>query len=184
LKTCPTGFETTSKPITLSRRTPHVTRKTRFLVPAAAALLGLAVVAALWWHHGSTATDTPAPPPETTPSPSAQAAPADQPPDPQMLGQIREAYQKSLAEDAPPGMVELMQGPSAGQPGDLPPLPDPFVVPAGAKGNSAPSADLPPLPPPESGKPKPLPSIDSVPAADKAPKEGPAPDLPPLPPVK
>jgi hypothetical protein len=161
-----------------------VTRKTRFLVSAAAALLGLAVVTALWWHYGSTPADNPAPQPEATPSPSAQAAPTDQPTDPQMLGQIREAYQKSLAEGAPPGMIELMQGPGAGQPGDLPALPDPFVVPAGAKGDSAPSADLPPLPPTESGKPKPLPPIDPAPPAEKAPKEGPAPDLPPLPPVK
>jgi hypothetical protein len=159
-----------------------MTRKTRFFVPAAAALLGLAVVTALWWHHGSTATDNPAPQPEA--SPSAQVAPSDQPPDPQVMGQIRDAYQKSLAENAPPGMIELMQG-QGGQAGDLPPLADPFVVPAGHQGDAGPSSgDLPPLPAAEAGKPKPLPPLDPAPAADKAPKEGPAPDLPPLPPVK
>ncbi len=153
-----------------------MTRKTQFLVSAAAALLGLAVVTVLWLRHG--AADNPTPPPE--PAPAAQAAPSDGPPDPQVMSQIREAYQQSLAENGPPGMVELMQGPKASQPGELPPLPDPFVVPAGHSEGQ--SADLPPLP--ASGKPKPLPPLDTAPVVEKAPKEAPSPDLPPLPPGK
>jgi hypothetical protein len=159
-----------------------VTRKTQFLV-SAAALLGVAAVAVLWLRHGTT--DTPAPQPDPTPAASAQSPSGDTPPDPQVMGQIREAYQKSLAENAPPGMVELMQGPDAGKPGDLPPIPDPFVVQAGSKGDSGPaSGELPPLPPGADGKPKPLPPIDALPVGGKAPKEGPSPDLPPLPPAK
>jgi hypothetical protein len=157
-----------------------VTTKTRYLVPAAAALLGLAVATALWLYHGAAAPGD-GPPPDAAPPVSAQAAPAEQPTDPQVLGQIREAYQKSLAENAPPGMIELMQG-SGSQPGDLPPLPDPFVVPAGHQGG--PTGDLPPLPPSADGTPKPLPPLDAAPVARPAQKEGPSPDLPPLPPNK
>ncbi len=158
-----------------------MTRKTQFLATSAAALLGLAVVTALWIHHGSTAPDSSAPP---TGAPAAQAAQADAPADPQALGQIRDAYQSSLAETAPPGMIDLMHGPAAGQPGDLPPLPDPFVVPASGGSDAGSSAELPALPPPSDGKPKPLPPIETVPAAEKAPKEAPSSDLPPLPPIK
>jgi hypothetical protein len=161
-----------------------VTLKTKFLVPAAAALLGLAVVTALWLRHGSEA-DNPTPQPEPTPPVSAQSKPADAPTDPEVMGQIREAYQKSLAENAPPGMIELMQGPGAAPPGDLPPIPDPFLIPAGHQDTAGPSSgELPPLPSGAGGKPKPLPPIDAAPVPDKKPKEGPSPDLPPLPPVK
>jgi hypothetical protein len=157
-----------------------VTRKTQILVPSAAALLGLAVVAALWLRHAQEPAPTD---PEPAAAPSAKAKPADVPTDPQMVSEIRDAYQSSLAENAPPGMIELMQGKGAGQPGEPPPLADPFVVPAGHTGDAGASGDLPPLPTAGGGTPKPLPPLDK-PAAGKAPKEGPSPDLPPLPPVK
>jgi hypothetical protein len=162
-----------------------VTRKTQFIVSTAAALLGLAVVAVLWLHHGhDTASDKPASPPETAQSEAAGAAPNNEPVDPQVMSQVREAYQKSLAEGAPPGMIELMQGPGNSQPGDLPPLPaDPLVIPAGHHESSGSSADLPPLPPNPTGKPKPLPQLDATPTGEKTPKEAPSPDLPPLPPL-
>lgn len=156
-----------------------MTRKTQFLVSASAALLGLAVVAVLWLRHG--AADNPTPPPDPAPAVTAQSPSPETPPDPEVMGQIRDAYQKSLAENAPPGMIELMQGQKTGQPSDLPPIPDPFVVPAGHQTDGSTPAELPPLPSDTKGKPKPLPPINAAPVA---PKEGPSPDLPPLPPVK
>jgi hypothetical protein len=158
------------------------TRKTQILVSATAALLGLAVVAVLWLRHGSA--DNSPPQHEPAPAVSAQSPSAETPPDPEVMGQIREAYQKSLAENAPPGMIELMQGPNASKPNDLPPIPDPFVVPASGTGDGSSSGELPPLPSSTNGKPKPLPPIDAVPVEKKAPKEGASPDLPPLPPLK
>jgi hypothetical protein len=159
-----------------------VTRKTQLVVAGAVALTGLAVVTALWLTQGNV------PPPDDTPSQAHTTPPApdlvkDAPIDPQAMADVREAFQKSMAEGAPPGMLELMQGSSAGKSGtsDLPPLspPDPLVTPV--KYSSSPSADLPPLPPAGAAPPKLLPPPDESPAAAKKPKEAPASDLPPLP---
>jgi hypothetical protein len=138
-----------------------VTRKTQILLVTAAALVGLAGATALWLTHDDGASQT-----QNTPAP----AQPDGPPDPQALSEVRKAYQDELAKDAPPGMIELMQGPDKGQtkPGELPPLPDPFVVPAGHQSGGS-SGELPPL--------------DPVPAAKPAAKEARPPNLPPLPPL-
>jgi hypothetical protein len=161
-----------------------MTRKSQLVVSAAAALVGLGVVAALWLTHETPPQDDP---PAQDSSASSSGSAKDKPADPHALSEIRQAYQDSLAGSAPPGMVELMQGPGAGKPaaGDLPPLPDPFVVPAGhrpeSSGSSGDLPPLPPLPPDVAAKSKPLPP----PAEEKkAPKEAPASDLPPLPPAK
>jgi hypothetical protein len=157
-----------------------MTRKTQVVLTAAAVLVAFAVVIGLWLTRDGTAPadDTPSRAHAAPPSANPESPPA--PLDPQALAEVREAYRKSLAESAPPGMLELMQGP--GQPADgLPPLADPFVTPA--QFNPAPAADLPPLPPELASRPELLPPPDESPAAGKA-KEGPASDLPPLPPVK
>jgi hypothetical protein len=160
-----------------------MTRKSQLVVSAAAALVGLGVVTALWLTHETPPQDDPPAQADSTPS---SGSAKDRPADPHAMSEIRQAYQDSLAGSAPPGMVELMQGPGAGKPaGDLPPLPDPFVVPAGhrpeSSGSSSDLPPLPPLPPDVAAKSKPLPP----PAEEKkAPKEGPASDLPPLPPAK
>jgi hypothetical protein len=167
-----------------------VTRKTQLGVTAAGATIGLALLTALWVAHD------PAAPPDETPSharsnesPSTHPSSASEPVDPQALAEVREAFQGVLAGDSPPGMVEMMRGPRRGQtgaPAELPPLPDPLVMPAGYSPPSSSSADLPPLPPlpgESSAKPELLPPPQETPAAEKSPKEGAAPsDLPPLPP--
>jgi hypothetical protein len=149
-----------------------VTRKTQILL-GAAALVGLAAAAAFWLTRDN------GPAPDDAHAQTPPTAPKDGPPDPRTLSEVRHAVQENLTEGAPPGMVELMHGPEKDQPkpkpGELPPLGDPFVVPAGHQ-SSGPPADLPPLPP--------LPSVDPAPPAKKpaAKEEAPA-DLPPLPPL-
>jgi hypothetical protein len=159
-----------------------VTRKKQIALTAATVALGLAAVTALWLSQGA------APPTDESDSPSPtakshQPAPPEEPNDPRMMAQFREAYRDSLAGNAPPGMLELMDGPNAAtRPGELPPLTDPFVSPA--KYNpSASSADLPPLPPELARRPELLPPPDESPTTGAMPKEGPASDLPPLPPL-
>jgi hypothetical protein len=154
-----------------------VTRKTQFGMSVAAAVIGLAVVTALWLTRPNTPPPDDAAPPTTPPAASDPTSPEEMQ-DPRVLAQVRQAYQQQLAQGAPPGMIELMEGggPAAGE---LPPLPDPFVVPAGYRPESAPAADLPPLPPDLATQPELLPPPDESPA----PKAGSAADeLPPLPP--
>lgn len=158
-----------------------MTRKTQFGLTAAAALLGLGLVTTLWLTHGKDAPPDDTPPrAHTTPAAGASdAAPNEDPTDPQVLALTRAAYQQHLADGAPPGMVELMQGPGAGQPGapDLPPLPDPFVAPARYDPEPVSPGGLPPLP---ADWQRPL---WLTPWAWPAPKSAGAPaDLPPLPP--
>jgi hypothetical protein len=146
----------------------------------AAALLGLAVVMMLWLTRGivPSSNDLEWPPPHPTTAP----APSEEPQDPRVLAQIREAYQRQLAETAPPGMIELMQGGGRPAAGELPPLPDPFVVPAGYRPDTAPAADLPPLPADLAARPELLPPPDESPAAGSVLKAASAADdLPPLP---
>jgi len=175
----------------MSWRTSQVTRKTQIVLTVAGALVGLAVVTALWLTRGGPPPDDPAPSVQATPAPAtAHPAPKEEPPDPHVLAEIREAYQQSLAENGPPEMVELMQGPGAGKPKELPPLPDAAVTPA--QYNPGPSPDLPPLPPlppsPTARPEAPPPLPDVPPAAGKMPKESPPkepptplPELPPAP---
>jgi hypothetical protein len=158
-----------------------MTRKTRVGLAVAAVLFVISAVTAFWLTGGGDkpADDTPSQA-HTTPPPPAPPGPID----PQALAEVREAYQKSLAENAPPGMLELMQG--SGHPaGDLPPLTDPFVTPARFQPDTP--GDLPPLPPELAARPELLPPPTEVPAAGKVTKEdqpGDLPPLPPLPPVK
>jgi hypothetical protein len=150
-----------------------VTRKTQLGLTAAAVLLGLAVTAGWWLMHGHA----------TPPADPPQVQAPDGPPDPHRLGLVREAYQQDLKENGPPGMVEMMQGNGGAPAADLPPLPDPFVIPAGYQ-PSAPSssADLPPLPPLPPEKPQP-PAPEKSSAPDKPMAPGGPSDLPPLPPL-
>jgi hypothetical protein len=132
-----------------------VTRKTQVVLTVAVVLTGLAVVIPLWLTRHS------APPvadatggTHSDSMPSAQQPPA--PLDPQALADVREAYQKVMAEGAPPGLAELLQGRDTHvtqvrydeqPPGDLPPLPAelasrPELLPPPDE-----SSDLPPLPP-------------------------------------
>src|SRR5438552_3584519 len=105
-----------------------MTRKTKVQLAAAGVVFALVAVTTFWLtgHSRTPADDAPSQAHTTPPSaPPESPAPIDQ----QGLAEVREAYRKSLAENAPPGMLELMQGP--GQPADgLPPLADPFVTPA------------------------------------------------------
>jgi hypothetical protein len=150
-----------------------VTRKKQLVLGAAAVAVGAAVSAFMWLNREKPPADDPAP--EAHSTPAAQSNPKDST-DPRLMGQVREAYQQSLGENAPPGMVELMEGRSGS--GTLPPLPDPFVTPAGHHAGSGSSVELPPLPSDLERKSKPLPA----PAAGKKPKEEPDVSLPPLPP--
>ncbi len=87
-----------------------MTRKTQVVMTAAAALTGLAVATALWFtQDGKPPTeDTPAPPHSTRP---ATAEPNKEAPvDPHVMAEVRDAYRSSLAEGAPPGMLELIGG--------------------------------------------------------------------------
>ncbi len=159
-----------------------MTRKTRLMLSAAAALVGLVVATAVWLTRGES-------PPPDDPDTQAHAtsprpAPSEEPTDPHVAAQIRKAYQDSLAETAPPGMVELMQGPGTAPqgPNELPPLRDPFVTPA--RYSPSPSGDLPPLPPELAARPELLPPPDESPATNKAAPPGELPPLPPLPPLK
>jgi hypothetical protein len=163
----------------MNREDSQVTRKTQLGLAAAGVLIGLGLAIVLWLTRGTDAPPDNSPPPAQT-APTAAATPDDGQADPAVISQIRAAYQKSLADSAPPGMVDLMQGTGEPGAGDLPPLPDPFVVPARYNPEPVSPGDLPPLPPDLAAKPELLPSPDESPAAGKA--EKPADDLPPLPP--
>ncbi len=132
-----------------------MTRKMLVVLTVALVLAGLAVVIPLWLMRNS------APPPAdaTTAVPSEPTSSSQQPPaplDPQALAEVREAYQKVMAEGAPPGLAELLQGRDTHvtqvrydeeSSGDLPPLPPelasrPELLPPPDE-----STDLPPLPP-------------------------------------
>jgi hypothetical protein len=155
-----------------------VTRDTKVRLAIGAAVFAVAAVCMFWLTGRSQ------PAKKDTPSQANAAPPAAEPPapiDPHVLAEVGHAYRKSLAESAPPGMLDLMQG--KGQPGadELPPLPDPFVT--RARFDPDPVGDLPPLPPDLTSRPELLPPPDVSPAAGKD-KEEPASDLPPLPPTK
>jgi hypothetical protein len=159
-----------------------MTRKA-LVVTAAAVLVALAAVTAFWLTHGDKAPpdDSAAQADTTPPSHPTPSSPTEEPTDPRVLGEIRKAYQESLAEGAPPGMLELMHGPQPGA-NELPPLPDPFLVPAGHAESGSSSAELPPLPPDVTSGAKPLPPPPPPTGAEKMPKEGASSELPPLPP--
>jgi hypothetical protein len=117
-------------------------RKKQLILGAAFVAAGVAVSVLLWMHREKPPTDDPAAQTLTTPSTKS-----DEPGkmDPAVAGQIRDAYQKNLSDNAPPGMVDPMNGGGS----NLPPLPhDPFVVPVGHQVpvDSGPVVDLPPLP--------------------------------------
>jgi len=133
----------------------------------------------LWMNREKPPTDEPAPQAQSgQPAKSSSSTPSSM--DPHVAGQIRDAYQKNLADNAPPGMIDLMQGGkgSSTRTDGLPPLPDPFVVPAGHQTSSGSGSlpDLPPLPGETGSKSKP--TTTEKPAKETAPK-----DLPPLPPL-
>ena len=155
-----------------------MTRKTQIALTAAG-VFALAAVAAFWLTPGvPRPADDNVSPPHAAPPSAAPGPPA--PVDPQALAEVREAYRQTLAENAPPGMLELMRG-SAESADSLPPPTDPFATPARLR--PAATGDLPPLPPELASRPELLPRPDESPGAGKA-KDGPAADLPPLPPVK
>jgi hypothetical protein len=156
----------------MSRRTQIVL--TSVVLFALAAGVGFWMVPGIPAPADSSPSQTHPAPPSATPEPPA-------PMDPQALAEVREAYRKSLAQNAPPGMIELMQARDL-PPDSLSPPTDPFVTPA--RFNPSPATDLPPLPAELASRPEPLPPPAESSAAGKKEKEGPADDLPPLPPVK
>jgi hypothetical protein len=162
-----------------------VTRKTKLVLAGGVILAGAAVVAALCLNRNGPSSEDPAPQTASTPAPNpAPPTAKEEPPDPQVLSLIHEAYQSSLAETAPPGMIELGKGSGTpAKPGELPPLPDGHVTPVHY--NPGPSPDLPPLPPlpSPSASPPAVPPSEPSPASGKPPKEVPSKDLPPLPSV-
>jgi len=152
-----------------------MTRKTQLIVGGAIVAAAVAVSAYLWMNREKPPTEDAAAQTQTAP-PAKSTEPAKM--DPAVAGQIRDAYQKNLSDNAPPGMIDLMQGRNGSSSGsNLPPLPDPFVVPAGHQVpvSSEPVPNLPPLPGGSSKPPVPV----------KAPHEEAPKDLhlPPLPPV-
>ena len=168
-----------------------MSRKTQVGLAVAAVVFVVSAVTAFWLTGSGDkpADDTPSQT-HTTSTPPAPPGPID----PQALAEVREAYQKSLAENAPPGMLELMQGSGGHQPirspgffdssegSNLPPVTDPFVTPARFQPDTP--GDLPPLPPELAARPELLPPPTEVPSAEKVAKEGQPNDLPPLRPVK
>jgi hypothetical protein len=158
-----------------------VTRKKQVVWTVAAATLGLAAVTALWLSRDA---DAPADESEApTHATRSTEHPADVPTDPQALAEIRQAYQSSLAQNAPPGMLELMDGSRAGKADELPPLPDPFLTPARYSPPGS-AVELPPLPPDLAARPELLPPPDESPVVGQRPKADPLSGLPPLPPLK
>jgi hypothetical protein len=122
-----------------------MTRRNQLIVGGAIIAAAVAVSAYLWHNREQPVTDNPASQAQSAPSASSSSSNSTNM-DPQIAGQIRDAYQKNLADNAPPGMLDLMQGDKKGSKssdGSLPPLPDPVpvVIPAGHQ-----STALPPLP--------------------------------------
>jgi len=160
-------------------------RKKQLILGAAFVAAGVAVSVLLWMHREKPPTDDPASQTQTAP-PANSAEPGKM--DPAVAGQIRDAYQKNLSDNAPPGMIDLMNGGGS----NLPPLPhDPFVVPVGhqAPVDSGPVADLPPLPAESKSKapvvvpttnPEALKDVPPLPAPGKS--DVPSAPLPPIPP--
>jgi hypothetical protein len=135
-----------------------MTRKTQAVLTAAVVLTGLAVGIPLWLTR-----DTPSPVAEAPPA-HTDSTPSGQPPaplDPQALAEVREAYQQVIAEGAPPGMADWLQGR------------DRQVTPV--RYNPEPDPNLPPLPPDLAARPELLPPPEESSA-------GPPAELPPLPP--
>ena len=154
-----------------------MTRDTKVRLAVGVAVFAVAAVCMFWLTGRSE------PAKKDAPSRANAAPPAAEPPapiDPQVLAQVGQSYRKSLAESAPPGMLDLTQGKGQPKPDELPPLRDPFVTPA--RFNPDPVGDLPPLPPELASRPELLPPPKEVPAAGQD-KEKPADDLPPLPPL-
>ncbi len=151
-----------------------MTRKTQLIVGAAIVAAGVAVSAYLWITREKPAADDAAAQTQTAP-PTKSTEPAKM--DPAVAGQIRDAYQKNLSDNGPPGMVDLMNGRGGSQTSgsNLPPL-DPFVVPAGhhVPADTEPVPNLPPLP----GDLKPKAAPTGKAPIPEAPK-----NLPPLSPV-
>ena len=84
-----------------------MTRKTQLIVGAAIVAAGVAVSAYLWITREKPAADDAAAQTRTAPR-TKSTEPAKM--DPAVAGQIRDAYQKNLSDNGPPGMVDLMNG--------------------------------------------------------------------------
>ena len=90
-----------------------MTRKTQVVMTAAAALTGLAVAAALWFTQDGNPPAEEKPARAAPPTRTAAEPNKDAPVDPHVMAEVRDAYRSSLAEGAPPGMLELMRGSGA-----------------------------------------------------------------------